>query len=558
MNKILSTIALIICFCIFLISPNPVTAEPSDVTIKLTDLDGHWAVSEIKNAVKAGYANGYSDRTFKPDASITEEEFLSMVVRAVKLPINAQPSNASWFTPYYEAAKKNGIYHDDYRSDWSKPLTRGDAAQTLVRATQAVEKNRMLARERSQQEGLIMKPEELKTLQNLPNFRGQTFGNINDVEETPQLIKELQVYWDELIVKFKTNKTEGTYCIVKQDKSRICYLQSDAVYGQVVAKYIDFLQSIVIEVEEAEKKYTYNKIVFEATKRGLLTGIDAEGDLALKSTLTRAQAVVGIERMLAFNQGTILTADKHAMSRAELLWHGTNVFTMWPRYFPERFIDSFDIGKGKWDSPDGIYHEQLLEFIVVDVDDPHDPFKAETEGMLFSRKAYDSNENRYKFQTISAPNQSYISYSKVKQELTGPYPSWMTNAAGGRAQVNISPIDESSKTNAGIVINPLDKFIPQESDDHILYSKIQIGQNEQDLNIKKGYNPSRTVLQTGETYYWVAGQLHPKGDMSAGILSDITFTPNSYYRYQSYGKNGGNASVTLIRAKPNLEVHNER
>ncbi|MCU6794957.1 S-layer homology domain-containing protein [Paenibacillus sp. WQ 127069] len=533
MKKLLSTmLALVIFISMFLIHSQSVSAEPSN-------------------------DSGYSDGTFKPDTLITEEEFLTMVVRALNLPIRTQPSDASLFLPYYDAARNDGIYYDDYRSDWSSPIIRGDAAQTLVRATQAAEKNRMLARERSQQEIMRMKPDELKTLQNLPNFRGMAIGNINDVKEVPQLIKELRMYQNDLIAKFKANKTEGTYCIVEKDKSQTCYLRSEAVYGQAVAKYIEFLQSIVLEVEEAEKKYTYNKIVFEAAKRGLLTGVDAEGELALSSPLTREQAVVSIGRMLAFNQGEILPVDKHAMSRAEVLWHGTNVFTMWPRYFPEKFIDSIDIHKGKWDSADGIYHEQLLEFIVVDVEDPYDPFRSETEGMLFDRKVYDSNENRYKLQKISAPLQSYISYSKVKQELTEPYP-WLYNSDGGKAHISISPIDESSKTNEGIVFNKSDSYIPQESDDHIVYSKSQNGQNEQDLNIKRGYNPFKTVLQAGETYYWVAGQLHPKGDMSAGIISYITYMPNSYYRQQIYGKNGGNASVTLISAKPNFEVHNER
>lgn len=533
MKKLLSTmLALVIFISMFLIHSQSVSAEPSN-------------------------DSGYSDGTFKPDTFLTEEEFLTMVVRALNLPIRTQPSDTLRFLPYYDAARNDGIYYDDYRSDWSSPIIRGDAAQTLVRATQSAEKNRMLARERPQQEVMRMKPDELRTLQNLPNFRGMAIGNINDVKEVPQLIKELRMYRNDLIARFKSNKTEATYCIVERDKSQTCYLHSEAVYGQAVAKYIDFLQSIVLEVEEAEKKYTYDKIVFEAAKRGLLTGVDAEGELALSSPLTREQAVVSIDRMLAFNQGEILPVDKHAMSRAEVLWHGTNVFTMWPRYFPEKFIDSFDIHKGKWDSADGIYHEQLLEFIVVDVEDPHDPFRSETEGMLFDRKVYDSNENRYKLQKISAPLQSYISYSKVKQELTEPYP-WLYNSDGGKAHISISPIDESSKTNEGIVFNKSDSYIPQESDDHIVYSKIQNGQNEQDLNIKRGYNPSKTVLQTGETYYWVAGQLHPKGDMSAGIISFITYMPNSYYRQQIYGKNGGNASVPLISAKPNFEVHNER
>lgn len=116
MKKLLSTMsALVIFISMFLIHSQSVSAEPSN-------------------------DSGYSDGTFKPDTLITEEDFLTMVVRALNLPIRTQPSDASLFLPYYDAARNDGIYYDDYRSDWSNPIIRGDAAQTLVRATQAAEK----------------------------------------------------------------------------------------------------------------------------------------------------------------------------------------------------------------------------------------------------------------------------------------------------------------------------------------------------------------------------------------------------------------------------------
>ncbi|MNI15179.1 Endo-1,4-beta-xylanase A precursor [compost metagenome] len=49
-----------------------------------TDIEGHWAESGIRKALAQGWVNGYEDYTFKPDRSVTREEFLVLLVRAIK------------------------------------------------------------------------------------------------------------------------------------------------------------------------------------------------------------------------------------------------------------------------------------------------------------------------------------------------------------------------------------------------------------------------------------------------------------------------------------------
>nr|WP_029195533.1 S-layer homology domain-containing protein [Paenibacillus alginolyticus] len=49
-----------------------------------TDIEGHWAESGIREALAQGLVNGYEDYTFKPDRSVTREEFLVLLVRAMK------------------------------------------------------------------------------------------------------------------------------------------------------------------------------------------------------------------------------------------------------------------------------------------------------------------------------------------------------------------------------------------------------------------------------------------------------------------------------------------
>jgi hypothetical protein len=100
--------------------------------------------------------------------------------------------------------------------------------------------------------------------------------------------------------------------------------------------------------------------MYLATKTGLIQGTDDTGTLGMDEPTTRAQSVTIIERVLSVKKGEKLEVDKHAVSRAEVEWHGTNVFTMWPRYFPEKYAEKFNVSKGQWNSPDGIYHEKVL------------------------------------------------------------------------------------------------------------------------------------------------------------------------------------------------------
>jgi len=61
--------------------PKP-TEQP---TIKLTDIAGHWAEANIKQAIIDGIVTGYADGTFKPNRMVTRAEFAVMLMKALKL-----------------------------------------------------------------------------------------------------------------------------------------------------------------------------------------------------------------------------------------------------------------------------------------------------------------------------------------------------------------------------------------------------------------------------------------------------------------------------------------
>ncbi|WP_176560414.1 S-layer homology domain-containing protein [Brevibacillus dissolubilis] len=51
--------------------------------IKLTDIDGHWAEATIREMVDKGIIKGFPDKTYRPEAPMTEEQFFALLHRSV-------------------------------------------------------------------------------------------------------------------------------------------------------------------------------------------------------------------------------------------------------------------------------------------------------------------------------------------------------------------------------------------------------------------------------------------------------------------------------------------
>lgn len=126
-----------------------------------------------------------------------------------------------------------------------------------------------------------------------------------------------------------------------------------------------------------------DKWMYLATKAGLIEGV-GKGQIAPKGLTTRAQAVVLIERILSKNSGANLDVDKYAVSSAEILWHGTNIFTVMPQMWVTPDSHVKQAGKSSvedmWNeklmtitSKDGLYQGKLDALIAIDLADPNDP-----------------------------------------------------------------------------------------------------------------------------------------------------------------------------------------
>lgn len=108
------------------------TMGPGEKTLKesakssFTDLAGYdWATEYINYAAAKGVISGYGDGTFKPSAKVSYEEMASMLVRA--LGYSAGELTGTWPDNYISKAMEIGIFADVVFSK-NTPALRGDAA----------------------------------------------------------------------------------------------------------------------------------------------------------------------------------------------------------------------------------------------------------------------------------------------------------------------------------------------------------------------------------------------------------------------------------------------
>lgn len=123
---------------------NPGGKDPEKPTtdIVLTDIEGHWASDAIQQAVELKFINGYTDNSFRPNASVTRGEFAAMLARALHLEEQSDADFAdidmipAWARPYIASVVNAGIasgFEDNtYRP--AQAITRAEVAAMIVRA----------------------------------------------------------------------------------------------------------------------------------------------------------------------------------------------------------------------------------------------------------------------------------------------------------------------------------------------------------------------------------------------------------------------------------------
>lgn len=99
----------------------------------LTDIDGHWAESNIQELIDQGVFKGYPDGTFKPDNEISVVELIKILV-ASSYTDREYIQGSPWYQVYVdEAVKRNIISINEFES-YTRPITRYEIALLIARA----------------------------------------------------------------------------------------------------------------------------------------------------------------------------------------------------------------------------------------------------------------------------------------------------------------------------------------------------------------------------------------------------------------------------------------
>ncbi|MNY85646.1 Surface layer protein precursor [compost metagenome] len=131
------------------------------------------------------------------------------------------------------------------------------------------------------------------------------------------------------------------------------------------------------------KKLTSEELMFRAVHAGLLsrTGNDAS-TIDAKSTTTRAQVAVIINRLIDISNGKTLEVDKGAATAAEVAWHKHNFITMFGQDDLVKFPHTVKIDDG--------YQVTIDQLLVLDPSDTkgyYSQYLAGAEYFIGDRKA---------------------------------------------------------------------------------------------------------------------------------------------------------------------------
>ena len=125
--------------------PNATSVTKEENNIVFDDVDStHWAATYIYKLASKNIINGTDKNNFQPDRNISREEFVKILVNALKLKANFKPEDNcftdvdvnSWSYPYImAAAKANLIVGDNGRFNGLESISRQDMAVIIFRAS---------------------------------------------------------------------------------------------------------------------------------------------------------------------------------------------------------------------------------------------------------------------------------------------------------------------------------------------------------------------------------------------------------------------------------------
>lgn len=166
------------------VSDSDVTAAPAS---GFTDLAGYdWASKYINYGVKQGLIKGYPDGSFRPAASVTENEMSAMLIHSLGYPDSSV--QGTWPSNYYNKAMELGLYQSmdapKTAPDADHPATRGDVAIMTDNAMNTAAHNGSQAPEKPAQPDTKPNPDTAVSDNTfVPDDNTNYFGMITDVSQ---------------------------------------------------------------------------------------------------------------------------------------------------------------------------------------------------------------------------------------------------------------------------------------------------------------------------------------------------------------------------------------
>ena len=115
------------------------------------DLDGHWAKEVIEKMSDKGVLNGFEDGAFKPNESVTREQFAKILVETLKLnQVSGETKytdveETRWSKKYIDIAKEYIINSKEEKGEYTfyptKPMTREEVVVAVCKSMNLDTKN---------------------------------------------------------------------------------------------------------------------------------------------------------------------------------------------------------------------------------------------------------------------------------------------------------------------------------------------------------------------------------------------------------------------------------
>ena len=99
---------------------------PSAPVCRFTDIENHWATSDICEAAELGIVEGMDAQTFVPIGNVTRMEFAVMLMRTIQIPIRNESSEVS-----FSDAEHPGMGTPDVQTAVAKGILQGYPDGTL-------------------------------------------------------------------------------------------------------------------------------------------------------------------------------------------------------------------------------------------------------------------------------------------------------------------------------------------------------------------------------------------------------------------------------------------